>query len=225
MDDFDSQLKQLNYKRQLAVRRESEIRETSLLPMRFDLMDVEVNQFTPHHYILLDFANNPHISGEREPTIDDTIQFLWVVSPEYKHKDKEAFAAFQKKHANLDNEKMSDEIFEYLSYSLLDLIPTHTADNKPKTNKAPCYAWIIPYIDTIASQYGWTDDYILQLPFARILQYRRAIEERLLASNGSKALLANKLSDTVTKEILMLINDKAKGEGKVVVTPDDEKKV
>lgn len=225
MDDFDKQFKLLNYKRQLAVRRESEIRETALLPMRFDLMDVEVNQFTPLHYILLDFADNPHISGEREPTLDDTIQFLWVVSPEYKHKDKVAFEKFKEQHAGLDNAKMIEEIYEYLSYSLLDLNSVSTPENKPKTNKAPNYAWIIPYIDTLASQYGWTDDYILSLPFARILQYARAIEERLLASNGSKAMLANKLSDGVTKEILTLVNDKAKGEGKVVVTPDDEKKV
>lgn len=225
MNNFYEQLKLLNYKRQLAVRKESEIRETALLPMRFDLMDIEVNQFTPQHFILLDFADNPHISGDKKPTLEDTLQFLWVVSPEYKHKDKIAFAMFKEKYHKLDNEKMSMEIYEYLSYSLLDLIPNNTPEQSiPKTNKTPNYAWIIPYIDIIASQYGWTDEYILNLPFARILQYTRVIEERLTASGGGIVMLGNKLSDKATKELLILINEKANGEGKVIVTPDDENK-
>lgn len=225
-NSFDQQLKQLNYKRQLAVRRESEVRETALLPMCFDLCGIEVNQFTPQHYILLDFADNPHLDG-KPPTLEKTLEFLWVVSTEYKHRDKDAFEAFKNKYKDaFDHEVMIDEIYEYLSYSLLDLVSSSSQDEskKPKTNRAPYYAWIIPYIDLLASQYGWDDDYIMQLPFARILQYTRAIEERLSVGSNSRLTLTNKLSDQVNKEILDLINNRAKAENKVVVTPDDEKK-
>jgi len=213
--NFDEQLKQLNYDRILAIRRESEIRETALLPMRFDLVNVEVNQFTPLHYILLDFANNPHISGEKVPTLDDTLQFLWVVSPEYKHKDGKAFSDFKEKYKDIDHPKMVEEIQEYLNYALLDLNVNNDATLK-KNNKAPTYAWIVPYIDLVSSQYGWTDDYILSLPFARILQYCRCIESRLAAGSGTNLSQPNKLSDIVTTEILDLLNNKAKAENKVL---------
>ena len=210
----ENELKELHSQLQVAVRLESEVRESSMLPINLKLLDIPVKQFTPLHYIYLDFADNPHINNKREPNINDTMQFLWIVSVDYKANDAKAFDEFRNKYLLMDHQSMCGEINEYLSYALMDIGIGKYDDNKPeqKLTSLPTYGWIIPYVDILAKQYGWTDDYILNLPFARILQYVRYIQYRSATESGGKLELKNALSDPVVNEFrkkqLEFVNNK-----------------
>lgn len=252
-NEFDKRLRQLNEQRCLAVRRESEVRETALLPVKLRLYDIdseavfaelnksdisnrrrkilkkyleahrfEVNQLTPTHFILLDFANSPFINSDRPATLQDALDFIWIVSPEFVANDGEKYLEFIKKHKNADASYLIEEIQEYMQYSMLDFVSPNKNGQDKKSNEAPKYAWIIPYIDLLASQYGWTSDYIMHLPLSLISQFTRVIDERQSIQFGKKATLWNKLSDQVKGDILNLLREKAESEGKLLILPQEE---
>ena len=220
---IDETLKKLNYERAMAVRKESIIRESSFLPITLDIAGIEVNQFNFNHYVLLDFLNNPILNGGNIESAD-ILTFIWVVSTQYKPNDKVAFDEFvATKCLGIDYDKAFDECVEYLSNGLMDIGGDTNPENIiPKSNKTPYYSWIVTYIDLIASQYGWTPEYIMKMPVAQVFQYSRIIEERLSAANGKKVQFANKLSDSANAAILKYLQNKAETDNKILVLPDKE---
>ena len=220
MNEFETRLKQLNYERMLAVHEESVIRESCFLPITLDICGIEVKQFTFQHYVMLDFIKSPLLTG-KEIEGSDVLTFLWIVSVNYKPNDKSAFEKFvADKCVNLDCVKAVEECEQYLINALLDSVsekPT-AGESTKKSNEIPYYSWVAVYIDMFGKEYGWHPSEIMSLPTSMVFQLGRVIESR----NGKKEFV-NGLSDKCKKQILELLNEKAKLENKILVLPDDAK--
>lgn len=215
MENFDEQLRQLNKEWNEAGYKESCIREFAFLNITHEIAGVEVNPLTPLHFMLLDFVDSPFINPKDNIEIGAVFQFLYIVSPQYKKKDVYHYQKFVEKNAAIDLQKAVAEICEYIEEAFLDA-PPEVAGNK-NSNSRPYTAWIVPYIDMLAQQYGWDDEYIIRLPFARLFQYAKAIDSRRMAEAGQHSIMFNKYSDTAKAKISALLNEKAKEEKKVVV--------
>lgn len=214
MDDFEKRLAELQAKYREAVFKESAIREAAFLPVTLDIGGIAVKQFTPYMYILLDFVQSPFISGDRRPDGCHVAEFLWVVSTEFKENDEVGKKAFiENKCADLEYFKTVEEIETYLMEAFIDIPPTTREDGsqKPKNNRTvPFYSWVCSYIDALASEYGWTDDKVIHMPFARILQYSKCIEARKWMAAGKEPQLFNNLSDKAINNIRRLYKEQEK---------------
>lgn len=215
MDDFDKQLQQLNKEWCDAGYKESCIREFAFLNITHEICGIEVNPFTPLYFMYLDFVDSPFINPRDTLEKGEIFQFLYIVSPQYRKKDIHHYQMFVEKNATIDLQKAVAEICEYIEEAFLDA-PPEVAGNR-NTNTRPYTAWIVPYIDMLAKEYGWDDEYIIRLPFARLFQYAKSIESRKMAEAGQHAIMFNKYSDTAKAKISALLNEKAKEARKVVV--------
>lgn len=159
------------------------------------------------------------MSGEGEVTPTDILAFLWIVSEDYKPANKEAFDEFVKKHCDtLDFVKAIKEISDYLEAAFLDVNSSGGGESNGK-HKKQYYSWISVYIDLLASQYGWTRHYIMELPLTEIMQYSRLIEERLSGEN--KPPFINKFSDLAQKKLNDYLAEYAKETNqKLVITEE-----
>jgi hypothetical protein len=167
-------------------------------------------QFTPTHYLLLDFKNNPILTGIGDITTDHIKEFLWIISVEYKQGDKEARDVFYQALDTLieAGEDFLSAINVYLWKSFLDL--TGGASERPIEKKEPDTRWVTDLIDLIAVNYHWKDDYILGLPLERLLQYRKAISARNMIMAGKEPIVENRLSDPIISRIVWLQKEAAK---------------
>lgn len=215
MDNFDEKLKQLNKEWCEAGYKESVIREFAFLNITHEICGVELQALTPLHFILLDFVDSPFVNPRDNLQPGDIFQFLYVVSTDYKRNDKSHYEAFVAKHADIDISQAVSEICDYINDAFLDA-PAEVSGGK-NTNNRPYTAWIVPYIDLIASEYGWDDETIIRLPFTRLFQYAKSIDMRKSAEAGQKAICFNRYSDSAKQKISNLLNEKAKTQGKTVV--------
>lgn len=220
MENFEEQLKRLNQEWCEAGYKESVIREFAFLGITHEICGIEINAFTPYYFMLLDFLNSPFINPRKDFTDGDVFQFLYVVSTVYKKSDKANYELFVSNNAGIDVNKAITEICEYISDSFLDAPPEVVGSSK--SNKRPYTAWITPYIDILATEYGWTDEYIIRLPFNRFFQYIKTIDARKSAMVGNKPIMFNKYSDTAYAKISELLKKKAESEGKVLATNEEE---
>lgn len=204
MQDFAERKAVLRKEYVQAVYEESSIRESSFLPVSLDIGGIAVKQFTPYHCLLLDFNESPFINPDYGAlTLDQIIDFLWVVSEDFKENDGPAKENFIKdKCAALDYIQTIEGIQKYIDDAFLDT-PHRRQDNAPRTPEF-FYAWICTYIDALAHEYGWDDNKVLHLPFARILQYMKAIEAREAAKTGAKPDLYNNRSGKIKLQLEQL---------------------
>lgn len=214
MDDFEATLKQLNKEWNDAGYKESVIREFAFLDITQDICGVEVKQLTPLHFIYLDFLNSPFINPRDDISPGDVYQFLYVVSTEYRKNDKQHYEEFVKRFVDIDLQKTIDEICQYIQEAFLDSPPATVG---PKSNHRPYTAWIVEYIHMIASEYGWVDEYILNLPFTRIFQYIKIIDVRRCIASGQKPVQFNKFSDAAKAKLTAHLQKKAESEGKTLI--------
>lgn len=162
--------------RTAALAREETLREIPFLPANLDICGVEVRQFTPRHFILLNAAGSPFL-GAGEIAIEHVAQFLWVISPQFCTDPfaRDLFLAnVQLSFETDDDDKLATliaAIDRYLEDALIDR-PSGAGSETPLTHFAAAI------VDEIASEYGWDDEVILEKPFARLFQYLRRIERR-----------------------------------------------
>jgi hypothetical protein len=189
--------------------RESEIREFAFTNRCMKIHGFDCKQFSIRHYIVLDFNNsifiNPGSAGEVNPeeVANQIADFLWIISPSYTT-DEERFKQFdatvKEKIVELGLDAFIEELDDYLSKSLMDM----PQDGEPD-DKAPVISYVASIIDTLAGEYHWTDEYILDLPWARLLQYMRAIEQRKAKERGETThKLHNKYTTPLELEYLRI---------------------
>lgn len=215
MENFDEQLKQLNKEWCEAGYKESVIREFAFLDITHEICGIEVNSLKPIHFMYLDFLDSPFINPKETIQPGDIFQFLYVVSTEYRKNDPKHYEDFVKKHASINCVKAMHEICEYIEDAFLDA-PAEVASTKAGNNR-PYTAWIVPYIDLIAAEYGWDDEAIIRLPFAKLFQYAKAIDMRKSAEVGQKAICFNKYSDRARAKLTAFLQEKAQIEKKKLV--------
>lgn len=199
IDKLDSRQK-LVFDFNKALYIESCVRESAFLPITLDICGIEVKQYTMRHHILLDFANNPFVKGGVDFDKEHILEFLWIVSTDFEFKNaikKMEFIAKQSSNLDDDFYKYVYEINEYLSNAFLDMNQLESVGAEVET-----VSWIASIITTISSRFGWHDEYILDLPMARVSQYLRAIYKDDCYKNGVTPTIVNKLSDPAKKKMI-----------------------
>lgn len=197
-------LKSLYDEMNRAVFRESSVREASFLGLTTSICGVPVRFLTPYKYMMLDFINSPFIKGgecDDSTMINHIYKFIWLVSTDFKENDALAYDTFIKdKCDNLDFIKAIADISDYLTDMFLDS-PPYKGERGTKGYIPSYYAWIVSYIDTLASEYGWEWQTIMDMPMPVILQFHNAIFARNESKAGRTPILINNISDPVMARI------------------------
>jgi len=120
------------------------------------------------------------------------LRFLWIVSPTFKPCPKAA-KAFIRKHRDIDPEPYPDLIRDYIERTF-HLAPPQKA-GRGKDGTAHPAEWISSFVDLIASEYGWTEQDILQTPLPRLFLYLGRIQERTGDGSSSFSTEADRLQD------------------------------
>ncbi len=154
------------------------VQEEAWLNFPVEIDGLEIVQMSLRHYFILIGLDSPFLKSQPF-TIADIGVFLWVLSPDFKlgekHRDE-----FCKKVARLNVARAVSQIETYLEETFFD---ADTAEVKAKKR----YANFVAYqIDTYAKEYGWSAEYILDLPLRQIFQLNSAIAERYAEQGGDK---------------------------------------
>jgi hypothetical protein len=155
-----------------AVEDETATREAAFLGVTELVCGVEVLPFSPLHFSMLECARSPFVKGG-VPSPADVAIFLWAVSPGYAPRAKIRRWLFARRVAGLDYLNSLSEIQSYIQDAFGDAPGVKMSGFKPSY-----YSGTAAMIDLIASQYGWSEEQIIRIPFKRIFQYARCIRER-----------------------------------------------
>jgi len=170
-----------------AATKEKRLRLEALLNVDTEIVGIKLRPMTGFDVLQLQYVENKFIVGGI-PDETDFTHLIWAVkSKEDKHSDKKLLL---KVLDNLNNEDFVMKVFEYVYNSFLEL-PNVKAGKKHKSYDANPSVWLTPIIDTIASEYGWTYDYIMSSPISRILQIYQYLLKR---SIGSKYHIHNPIT-------------------------------
>jgi len=134
---------------------------------------VAVLPFTPQMFIELSGAENAFLAQKVIKPVD-VAQFLWRVSTGFDRTDKAKRQAFNQYVSLLPFDQAVDETLDYVNraWATMPLWPGGGAAT-PSAG-----IWPSRIVDIFASEYGWTEEYILNLPFRRLWQYANRVLER-----------------------------------------------
>ena len=183
---------------QIAANRvkDREARICALLGVCEDCAGLPADPLTFRKLLLLEYADNKFITGG-EVTPQDVIQLLWVVSPQYSKSQKSA-RAFSQKIGGMEMEATVESIIEWVTGQLRDL-PKGKA-----TGEVSGRVWLAQYVDIFASEYGWTDEKIMDTPLLRLGAYKSEIVARLSGETYKEPSAANE--DRIKGDWLREIN-------------------
>lgn len=179
-----------------AANTEQANRELAFLPMPPPISGVAVRHMNPRHHILLAGCGNRFICGGR-PLSEDVAMFLWFLSPDYSTEPGRREVFIAEKVRQLDFTSVVIDIHVYLARVYQDWPQSNDAGRKEYT--APVAA----LVDWLASEYGWSDEAILEMPLARIFQYTR----RIILRHNPRAVMFN-ASDRKVSEFLQKLNSR-----------------
>lgn len=194
--EYNKILNDLHYQKACAVYKESCYREAAFLRLNDFICGIEVVPFTFKHYLLLDFKNSPFLGKQSDIDEKKILDFLWMVSTDFVEKNKDKYQAFVTKHKNINYVEAYEGIIAYLDEHLLDVDREASTDKKDQ--KAPYFAWPAVIIDELASQYGWTVEYILSMPVGQVFQLSRVVQCRL----GMAKSFSNYITDKAQAKIV-----------------------
>lgn len=171
-------------------------RDSAFLMPPLVLCGVECCHLTPHRLAVLMVSQSPFVCGG-VPMPEHISQFLWALQSQFAYgKNAERDAFTQEKTAHLKYEDAVKAIYEYVDEVFMDAPATDG------TQQESSFSWLATIVDALASEYGWTQDYVLDLPLACVFQYLRTIERR----HNPKALQFNRLTDKVTSDLFKRMN-------------------
>jgi hypothetical protein len=158
-----------------AVEAETRGRDIPWLGLTETVNGIEVLQFTPQHFITLSLISSPFISGGHT-TPEEVARFLWVVSPGFTQGNSVRTRAkrwrFVSRCRKLKLLETSKAITRYIDDAFSDSSSDTTKQSKSYFS---CIAGIV---DSIASEYGWSERAILEMPFKKLFQLFKAINMR-----------------------------------------------
>lgn len=176
---------------------ERTLRLESLLGAESTVFGVRLRQVTIADILQLQYVENKLLSQESPPDESDYCHFFWLLkAPSEKRSQKQLFNLILKHIFSEDKSGESVlylEVNTFLNIAFNDLPPT--SKNLDKSYQANPNVWIAGIIDTIASQYGWSYDEIVNSPLARILHLHQYILKRLIGDKYSiRSPITNKAS-------------------------------
>lgn len=138
----------------------------------------EIAPLSLRKYLFLEYHKSPFLLGTEESLKkEDVISFLWVMSPDFEPTEKSK-NRFRRRHffKFLLWQKIAFVMGEHILRLMeKDRVPTSSKKEAPKQSTN----WVAKMVDGAASQYGWTEDQILDLPLSRAMAYMKAMAQRL----------------------------------------------
>lgn len=155
---------------------------------------IELRPFTPQMFIHLEGIECPYFARGR--MIDEVAicLFLWRCSPIYVPGDEALRAFFIGNLAMLDYEQVNLEIIAYIrrAWSGMPLWPGGGSGGLGQ--------WPSRLVDMMGAEYGWSEEYTLNLPFRRLWQYCNRILERKNAKYVERCAEAQRLRGNWLRE-------------------------
>ena len=153
----------------LTVDVEKRQHDASILDIPEMICTVQVKPFTPRMYCLLGLKQSPIIKGGQVKDTD-LLLFMGIVTDTLNDEAKRK--ELVERLVKIEPQQLLDEITTYYENSFIDA-PT-------SNGKQPfCSShWLFSIVDLIASAYGWSEETIINLPFKRIWNYVRAMQQR-----------------------------------------------
>lgn len=159
--------------------------------------DFEVVPLTLRRYSILSVSNFWTDSDPRVPIL----RFLWVMSPDFSTSPIEA-KAFINDHWNVNFAGYSVEINNFIN-RFFYFSPAKSVKAKSRGSGE----WISNMVDIFASEYGWTEDEILDLRLDRLFLYLQRIRSR----NSKDAIEFSSEADKLQQEFMDIVNNKPTG--------------
>lgn len=199
------------FKAELAEARQKDREESGRI---FLTVNVPLGKFwlaplTLERYLFLEQVKSPFLGFCKEedliPKKEDVLHFLWIMSPDFKPANKSGrWFAFRnyflnwRRYALLIYQLIADEMEGDLE---------NAESQPPETMPA---GWVAQLIDGAASQYGWSEREILDLPINRAKAYMGAMAKRLMGEKSAPEFHrhADKVRHAYLKELNSLNKEK-----------------
>ena len=155
-----------------AIRKENESRDLAFLNLPQSVCGIDIGPFTLRKYILLEGIGNPFVCGGNILPAH-VAQFLWILSPGWVAGNGSERDTFTRKVSLIKYSRAVKEIMELCEVTFQD---------SPSYRGAGFSVRIVSgaasYVDILASEYGWSENTVLDMPIARLFQYVRLIQKR-----------------------------------------------
>jgi len=200
------------YRAKLAEAQELDRRKASLAFLESIKLigGFEVSPLTLRRFLYLEVRKSPFLGGSDKPlSKEDVVSFLWAMAPEFELSDKKR-DKFKRKHffKFLFWQKIAVEMGSYILKMIEEeQVPTAQAESSSSLSSN----WVAKLVDGAASQYGWTEDQILDLPLSRCMAYMKAMAARL---SGEPQAEFSSNADEVRHWYMTQIEKHSKEDGK-----------
>ena len=182
-----------------AVKHEKLVRESAFVLGYQNICGFEIKPFSLRHYATLRAIGNPLLFGGT-PTPLELVAFLWVVSA-CNWGQREPTRSFLRKcrsflpstgrffirSRSLRSIVIASELVtklrEYVTDATQDF-PEQSNGNKIQKSYYSDVAWMCHYF---GKHYGWHDEFTLDCPMTRLLQFYRCIREQSSLENGGRS--------------------------------------
>lgn len=157
-----------------AVEKENLLRDASFVT-DYDLIGgYKVHSLTPRLVAVLQLMKCPLICGGKIE-LTDILKFLWVIKvKEHGNTDAERNVFRDELIKTKSPDTLMQDITDYLNVAYMDF-GGGSGDNSDRTSYVSSMANVV---DFLASEYGWQECDILDMPYRRISQYIKAISIR-----------------------------------------------
>jgi hypothetical protein len=153
----------------------------AFLPVVVPLGSFKIVPLTIERLLWLETAESPFLTGERDPTKEDVLAFLWICSPDFRV-GYEYGRRFCRRHFFIRWRMYAVKISELI----MDAVEMMGSVSGKGDGAAMSYDWLPTFIDGVASQYHWSENEIMNIPLTRVGYYVKAMMSRMNAMTGSK---------------------------------------
>ena len=165
-----------------AIETERTAREVAFLCAPDSICGVLIAPLTIHRFTVLDAIKSPFVAGGEISHVD-VARFVWILSPKFSEKNdwltRIRRDSCYRACRGINFGEACAKIESIIADSFAD-----TLGGKPAgQNDASYYSWIAAIVDTLASEYGWNEEQILNIPLTRVWQYLRIIKLRTSVKN------------------------------------------
>jgi hypothetical protein len=175
-----------------AVEKEQAVRDSTFISDIEIVGNIKVYSLTPKLFATLTLMKCPLVMGGNI-TAESVLSFLWVIKVKTPDENRQAF--FQEAITKEDFDQMMKDINEYFETAFQDIPPSREGGGG-----VPYYSSMVVIVDFLASEYGWTEETIINMPYKRLFQYMKLLGRK---HDPSKAMF-NK-SDSVKSEMIKAI--------------------
>lgn len=194
MSDPSTIIREFSQKYIAAVEKEQAVRDSAFISDIDVIGTIKVHTLTPKLFSILVLMKSPLVVGG-EITAEKVLTFLWTIKIKESTDNQQEF--FEQTLSTEDFDEIMADAQEYFTSAFAD------APMGEGSAGVPYYSSMAVLVDYLASEYGWTDEMIINLPYKRLFQYMRVIAKR----NDPKKILCNK-SDDVKSELMAQFNPK-----------------